>query len=793
MKFDRRLFLKALSFAGGGMLGFLCSPAPWHMIRDLARWTQNWPWVPIPPHGEPSVQKSICGMCDGGCGISVRKVGDRLVSITGNAGHPINRGLICPLGIAGLQMVYGPSRVTQPMRRTGSRQNPKWEPVTWEAAITEVAGKVQELRDAHESHSLACITSAADSTNNLLFERFLQAVGSRNFVKMNSGKDFRRIALELMQGVEGELAYDLENAGFILSFGCSLLEGWGACGRMYSAYGKWFDEEGKSQFDLIQVEPNLSPTAAKASHWVPLKPGTEAALALGIAHVLIRDKLYDKNFVDTYCSGFDDWADDDGKKHKGFKSLVFARYSPSSVERITSVPEKEIKHIAYRFAENEFSLAIGGKGRGERFENIYELMAVHSLNALVGNIGRKGGTLVKPDAPLAPLPPIVMDEEARRGYAVERLDEAGGEKFPFSTSLPGNLKADEIKVLFVHDTNPRYALPDQEAARRIFETVPYIVSFSTCMDESASEADLILPLPSRLERWDDLLAAPELPYPVYSLTQPLIEPIYETQNAGDILMKIAKELGTTIAESLPWNSVKETLELRTRGLFEANRGIISSPAALARIEEGLDVSPEYSSFAAMWEKLLEDTCWCDPDNEHGAPEKLMQELNGKFEFFSSRLLNAFEFSDEIKYMPHYEEMPPIEKGFDLLIMPEDMLIMADDGKYTPPFSIKQLSPKVIKGRDLFVRINPRTAMYRGLKEEDEVILESPKGKVKVRLHVFEGIRDGVVLIPLGFGHTAYDDFLGNKGVNANEVIEAKKDSVTGLPVWGIGPGRITKV
>jgi anaerobic selenocysteine-containing dehydrogenase len=277
------------------------------------------------------------------------------------------------------------------------------------------------------------------------------------------------------------------------------------------------------------------------------------------------------------------------------------------------------------------------------------------------------------------------------------------------------------------------------------------------------------------------------------LTRPLIEPRYDTQNAGDILMKIAKELGATIAESFPWNSLEETLEQRAKGLFEVNRRIISSPAALARIEEELGESPEYSSFEAMWQTLLKDTYWSYPAGyEYGRLEKL-REQSGKFEFFSSRLLDAFEFSDEIKCMPHYEETPPAEKDFDLLIMPEDMLIMADAGKYTPPFSIKQLSPKVINGKDLFAKINPRTAMYRGLEENDYVILESPKGKVNVRIHVFEGIRDGVVLIPLGFGHTAYDEFLGNKGVNANEIVEAKKDSVTGLPVWGISPGRITKV
>jgi anaerobic selenocysteine-containing dehydrogenase len=313
------------------------------------------------------------------------------------------------------------------------------------------------------------------------------------------------------------------------------------------------------------------------------------------------------------------------------------------------------------------------------------------------------------------------------------------------------------------------------------------------MDESAARADLILPLPTRLERWDDLIAAPELQYPIYNLTRPLIEPRYGTRNSGDILIGIAKKLGATIAESFPWSGVREVLEVRVRGLYEAKRGTVSSAAVLARIEQGLGVSPEYSSFAAMWQNLLESSCWYDPEYEYGHLEKMIQTPSGNFEFFSRELQKSFEFTDETKYMPHYEAPEPTEEGFDLLILPEDMLLMADDGKYTPPFSIKQLGPKVIKGRDLYVKINPITAMYRGLKEDDEVILESPKGKVKVRLHVFEGIREGVVLIPLGFGHTAYDDCLSNKGVNANDILETTKDGITGLPLWGATPGRVTNV
>jgi anaerobic selenocysteine-containing dehydrogenase len=126
-------------------------------------------------------------------------------------------------------------------------------------------------------------------------------------------------------------------------------------------------------------------------------------------------------------------------------------------------------------------------------------------------------------------------------------------------------------------------------------------------------------------------------------------------------------------------------------------------------------------------------------------------------------------------------------------MPENMILMADSGKNTPPFLIKQLSDDVLLNDELFVQLNPVTAMYRNIADGDRVELESPRGKLTVRARVFDGIREGVVLLPLGFGHTAYDEFLRGKGVNAHKILKTERDAVIGLPVRKPTPGRLTKV
>jgi anaerobic selenocysteine-containing dehydrogenase len=657
--------------------------------------------------------------------------------------------------------------------------------------MEEVAGKLRELRAAKESHLLACITNNTDGTVNRLFERFLQVIGSPNFIKMNSGKDARRIVVNLMQGIDGDPAYDLENSRYILSFGCSLLEGWGICTRAYRSYKRWRPGPSEVQTEIVQIEPNLSVTASKAARWIPIEPGTEAALALGLAHVLIKEQLYDKEFVDKYCFGFEDWVDSDGKQHAGFKQYVLSRYAPRSVADITKIPAEEIERIARDFADKQPAVAIGGGGSGEWFVSLYELMAVHSLNALVGNINQRGGVTIKPHIPVAPLPDAIMDEKAERGYSIARLDEAGSDKFPFSPHLLDNLNPKELKMLFVHESNPYYAMANRETAENIFAHVPYIVSFSSYMDESAAFSDLVLPLPTRYERWDDQFPAPELPTPIYNLTQPIINPLYDTKNAGDILIELAGTLGGSIAESFPWTGMEELLKSRAKGLYESGKGT-------ARPSETGDfrntATAGYSSFSSMWRDLLDGACWVDPIPEYGDPKKVLNASDGKFEFFSRRIMEAFQFTDDVSCMPHFKKAEIGADGFDLLLMPENMLLMSDNGKGSPPFLIKQLSDDVLKQDELSIQMSSMTALYNDeLKDGDRVLLESPHGEAVVRVHVYDGIRDGVVLIPLGFGHTAYDEFLKNKGINARRILATKKDPISGLPVWWATPGRITKV
>jgi menaquinone reductase, molybdopterin-binding-like subunit len=236
MELNRRNFIK---FVVGGVAGVHVTPLPWKLTDDIAIWTQNWPWVPVPPEGAFTHVNSVCLLCPGGCGIEVRKVDQRAVKIEGRTDYPVNPGGICPIGMGGLQLLYNEDiRFTGPMKRVGPRGAGKFADISWEEAFEILAGKISDLRGEGKPEAAAAIDGNPKySTLSHLIQRFLLAVGSPNYVRIPSAEDTYETMSVLMQGNRSAMGFDLENADFVLSFGAGLIEGWGSPGRMIHAWG----------------------------------------------------------------------------------------------------------------------------------------------------------------------------------------------------------------------------------------------------------------------------------------------------------------------------------------------------------------------------------------------------------------------------------------------------------------------------------------------------------------------------------------------------------------------------
>ena len=823
MEINRRHFIALLV---GGAAGIQATPLPWKFTDDIAIWTQNWPWVPVPPVGEFTHVGSICTLCPGGCGIDVRKVDDRAVKIEGRTDYPVNPGGICPLGMGGLQLLYNEGiRFTGPMKRVGPRGSGKFMAISWEEALAMLAARISDLRRQGRPEALAAVDgNPLGSTMAVMVERLVRAVGSPNYVRIPSVEDIYRMTNRLMQGTEGPMAYDLENADYVLSFGSGLLEGWGAPGRVINAWGRWHEDPVKNKTRVVQIETRASNTASKADQWIAAKPGTEAALALGLAHVIIRDGQYHSDFVDAYSFGFNDLTSQDGKRHMGFKTMVLSKYSPGRVAEITGLRSKDIVSLAQDFAGAKAPIAICGKGKGYASGSLYEFMAVHSLNALVGNINRPGGVLVYDPLPLSPLPQTETDDIAAEGLKKPRVDQAGSMQHPFTKSLINNLteaitKADKsppVNTLLVFSANPGFTLPDGGAFREALKKIPFVVSFSPYQDETSYMADLVLPDHTYLEKMDDMVCPSGLQYPLYGLSKPVVAPVYATKGSGDAIIQLARRIGGSVGASFPYKKYEDVLKARARGLFDIQAGRVhydGSVPVWKRLQEGDIAAPDYKTFDQMWKKIKSGGLWYSPSHTFKNWERLFKTPTGKFEFFSTQIETAVNDyiqrtsektaltnmgilkNGDAVCMPHYEatRSDVDRSAYPLLMMPYDMINLSSGWTPTPPFLNKTIFDNQLRKNESFAEINPKTARKYGLKEGDRVTVKSPVGAVQVRVTLFEGAMPGMVFLPSGFGHTAYDEFLRGKGVNPNDIILARKDPLSGHPVWWNTPVQLIKV
>jgi menaquinone reductase, molybdopterin-binding-like subunit len=728
MKIDRRCFL---SLGIGGAAGIALSPLPWKLADDSAIWTQMWPWTPVPADGEVTYVKSACTLCPGGCGISVRKVGNRAVKIEGLEGHPVNDGGICPLGLSGLQLLYGPTRVKTPLKRAGERGEGKWVKISWEDAIAEIGKKLADLREKGESGSVACISGSDKGTVPALFKRFLSVYGSPNFMRMPSIQDSFEIANTVSAGVAAQTGFDLEKADFILSFGSGLIEGWGSPVRMIRANSSWR----KAGVKVVQVEPRLSNSAAKSDKWIPVNPGTEYALALGLAHVIIKESLYRNDFIKAGNAGF-----------IKFKDLVLSSYSPESVEKITGIKKETIESLAADFAKAGKPVAICGRGQGKTQSSLGELLAVQALNALAGNIGKEGGVFAVSDPAYNAWPAYQPDAASAAGNKKDRIDGAGSAKYGFAKSLTSRFagavnSGSPVKLLFVLESNPVYSLPDSKSVKDAFKKIPFIVSFSSFMDDTAFNSDLILPNHIYLERYEDVPAVAGLSKPVVSLAKPAVSPQFNTKHAGDVILLIAKETGSPVADAFPWDDYQACLEGTAGG---------------------------------SWKKLNEEGFCSDPSlaaqTVNVSPEKF--DLSGGIADLSALFASANPEGDP--------------KTYPLLLLPYDSFRIASGYIGNPPFVIKTVEDTVLTGKDILVEINPATARANGLSAGSYATLKTPKGSARVKVNLSDGIMPGLLAMPRGLGHTAYDNYLAGKGINVNELIGTVEEPASGLDAaWGI--------
>ena len=250
--------------------------------------------------GEEKIVPTVCLLCPSGCGMLARVVDGNLVKLEGSPMHPVNLGALCPKGQAAPELLYNPDRLTGPLMRVGERGAGEWQEITWEDATLLVTQKLEELRAANHPERAAILYGETRGQMRNFLERFMSAIGSPNAVSHDSlNIEAGKLATLFTQGIYDLPAYDLENSSYVLSFGAGLLEAGRTPQRMVSGHS--FIRRGRSvRGKVVVIDPRQGITGAKADEWIPIKPGTDAALALAIANVLIKTGQFDSDFVNNY-------------------------------------------------------------------------------------------------------------------------------------------------------------------------------------------------------------------------------------------------------------------------------------------------------------------------------------------------------------------------------------------------------------------------------------------------------------------------------------------------------------
>ncbi|HXH14022.1 MAG TPA: molybdopterin-dependent oxidoreductase [Alphaproteobacteria bacterium] len=810
MRLSRRSFLKASTATGAAVT--LSGPTSQILGRPAMSWASRQErWVP-----------SVCLQCPAGCGILVRVVDGRAVKIEGHPTHPINEGKLCPKGHIGLQILYDPDRIKGPLKRVGPRGAGQWQPISWEDALQLVATRLTALREHGEPHHLVFMSGRNRGQMGGFIDRFLAAYGSPNHVGHSSiCADGSPIAHYLTQGFKAYAGYDWDRTNYLLCFGAGFVEAWRPTTRLLRAYGHM--RRGRPiRAKIVQIDTRFSVSAAKADEWIPINPGTDAALALAIAHVILVEGLWDRAFVGDFSAAASTAYGSQPTRFRAGDSVhpqdfeerltfglaawwnhVLKDFTPQTAAAITGVPAETIVRLAREFATTRPAIAAGERGASMQTNGIYNRMAIHALNALVGSIDVPGGVLVQVSPPLKRPPAVVQDAIAKAGVKQPRLDYAGTARYPLAgkvyQGLPEFILGEgpyPVDTVFLYYTNPLFSSPAAARFRRAFEQVPFIVDFTPFMSESAEYADLILPDHTYLERWHDDIIYPSLGYPVVSLRQPVVSPLYDTRSTGDALIQLAKAIGGSVADSFPWRDYLDFIRFTFQGLHEAQTGTIVAP-----------------NFEAFWEKLLQAGFWAHPPYPFGQWGRVLHTPSKKFEFFSQTLQRKLEelaqqeaanrqisqeqaleemlrglklqARGEAVYLPHYE---PIRyagdpKEFPLLLNTYKTMAHAEGRGANSPW-LQQIQGLHVGVRwDSWVEINPATAKALGIADGDQVWIESPLGRIRTQAKLYPGAMPHVVNIPFEQGHTTYGRWAKGRGVNPNVILVNETDHLGGLAAF----------
>jgi thiosulfate reductase/polysulfide reductase chain A len=695
-KITRRDFLKLSGLTGASLaVGYFIPPQVAQAAREAGL---------LNAQGNGMIP-TTCEMCVWRCGVLAKVKNGRVVKLEGNPAHPHSRGRLCVRGQSGLMNTYDPDRVLKPLIRVGERGEGKFRQASWEEALDLVANNMLRIKEQYGPEAM--VFSSTHNLSQVQFENLLYAYGSPNYGTQRSLCFNAMItAFLLTYGIEEPARY-YDNVEYILMVGRNLMEAISTSET--SELSQAIDRGAK----LVYLDPRFTKTAAKASEWIPIRPGTDAAFLLAMIHVIVTEELADCDFVRNYVTGCDDIVEE----MKG--------YTPEWAEAKTGVPAATIYRIAHEYAAAQHNALAHPGWRTSNFINSFQTeRAIATLNALSGAVLKPGGCMgaTSPEAT-----GITLGQPPQPPYpriSALRLDGVPW-KYPlvplklgvFQELRDAILTGDPYQAYgwLISRQNPVQSLPDQTRTLKAFEKMDFITVIDISLNDTAWFADVVLPEASYLERYDPLLALDGRIF----LRQPVIEPQGDAKSTLWIYKQLGERLG--IGDFFQYDDEEDYIRQQ--------------------------LAPLNLSF-----EELKANGYLEPVIEKQDNEITFNTPSGKIEVYSETLGNA-----GFSAWPTWDEPPyPKENEFYLLT--------GKVGQHTQ-FATQnnQLLHKYQDEPGLWM--NPEAAQQLGLENNDLVEVTSEVGKVNIILQVTEAIRPDCVYMTPGFGHIS-KGFTTGYGVGA---------------------------
>lgn len=625
----------------------------------------------------------------------------KIVKIKGDPDNPFSRGYLCKRGLDGnIPIVYHKERLKTPLLKT---KKGLFERVSWNEALEFAADRLLYLREKYGQKILVRESGAPYTYEGR--DAFLQLLGVfGSNLNTSVGHLCSRPRQLGVSSVFGEISEPDYN-------GTKLAILWAANVTEANRYTRHAATQNFSKTipmirarggKVVVIDPVRSESAAVADEWIPLRLGTDLALALAMTHVIIGEELYDWEFVQNYTVGFEEL-----KKH-------IVKYTPEWAAGITGLSSEGIQNFARQYATEKPAVLYDGNGLDMHTQVVQTCRALGILIALTGNLDRRGGNVFMPWSKQNALPTVALPEDP-----IEKKPYPLFMDYPFPVIIDSILSNEESRprAMIVTNSNPALVLANARMTRAALEKLDLLIVHDLFLTATAELAHLVLPDASGLERYG-YRAFPSPEGCFFALRRKVVEPLHESRPSFEVEYELAQKMG--FEKHYPFKNNEEWIDFM--------------------------VKPSGITFADMKEKGIVYTT--PPVEYEKFKTKKLLTPSGKVEFFSERFQKA-GYDPMPTYIERKEEMVIREK-FPLNGTSRKPGIYSHTKHRNIP-EVSKVQPKP------FVWIHPQDARQRGIENGSWAEVESPLGKIELEARVVEGTGlietpPGVVVIDFGWGN-----------------------------------------